>query len=66
MNKKLNIGDLVIIDLYDAFEGMSVNDNDENIGIIMDIHRDVKGEYSFGVQIGNIFEYFEASSILSL
>jgi hypothetical protein len=45
---------------------MSVNDNDENIGIIMDIHKDENREYSFGVQIGNVFEYFEASSILSL
>jgi len=66
MNKKLNVGDLVVIDLYDAFEGMPVNDNDENIGIIMDIHKDENREYSFGVQIGNVFEYFEASSILSL
>jgi len=66
MNKKLNVGDLVVIDLYDAFEGMPVNDDDENIGIIMDIHKDENREYSFGVQIGNVFEYFEASSILSL
>jgi|LWDU01.1.fsa_nt_gi hypothetical protein len=66
MNKKLNVGDLVVIDLYDAFEGMSVNDDDENIGIIMDVHKDENREYSFGVQIGNVFEYFEASSILSL
>jgi len=66
MNKKLNIGDLVIIDLYDAFKGMQINGNDENIGIIIDTHNDIDGEYSFGVQIGNVFEYFEASSILSL
>jgi predicted transcriptional regulator len=66
MYKNFKVGDLVVIDLYNAFEGMPVNDNDENIGIIMDIHKDINREYSFGVQIGNVFEYFEASSILSL
>jgi hypothetical protein len=66
MYRNLKIGDLVAIDLYDAFEGMPVNSDDENIGIIMDIHRDINREYSFGIQIGNVFEYFEASSILSL
>ncbi len=66
MYRNFKVGDLVVIDLYDAFEGMSVNDDDENIGIIMDVHNDENREYSFGVQIGNVFEYFEASSILSL
>jgi ribosomal protein L21E len=66
MYRNFKVGDLVVIDLYAAFKGMPVNDNDENIGIIMDIHKDINREYSFGVQIGNIFEYFEASSILSL
>ena len=67
MLSNIKIGSLVKVDLSKAFEGLPpTNDNDQNIGIVIDIHRDINNERSFGIQLGSIYEYFEADAILEI
>lgn len=67
MQRILKVGDLVRVDLSVAFEGLPpTNDDDQNIGMVMDIHKDENGEKSYGVQLGMIYEYFEKSAIITI